>query len=77
MKHIHSTPQCPCCGKRDSKVILTKTPLNGFYDIVRRRHCQQCDHRWYTGQKHEQPLVGVQWANREIHDTYLAVAAND
>ena len=68
-KRLHGMPQCPCCGQRSSRVVLTKDALNGVYDIVRRRHCKICGHRWYTGQTNEQALAGVQWGNDVIYDT--------
>lgn len=62
-KRIHSVPPCPNCGRRQSRVVLTTDALNGNFDIIRRRHCKSCDHRWYTGQVHEVALGGVEWAD--------------
>lgn len=73
-KRINAIPQCPCCGRRSSRVVLTKEALNGVYDIVRRRLCNECGHRWYTGQTNEQALAGVRWGNDVIYDTILVTA---
>ena len=62
-KRIHAVPACPNCGKRQSRVILTCEAIHGNFDIVRRRHCRNCDHRWYTGQVNEVPLDGVEWTD--------------
>jgi transcriptional regulator NrdR family protein len=34
--------------------------------LVRRRHCQFCDHRWYTVQSAEQPLsqYSIKWKGK-------------
>jgi transcriptional regulator NrdR family protein len=34
--------------------------------LVRRRHCQSCDHRWYTVQSAEQPLsqYSIKWKGK-------------
>jgi len=37
---------CPKCSKLRTKVICTKRSKDGI--TIRRRHCQKCDHRWYT-----------------------------
>jgi transcriptional regulator NrdR family protein len=46
--------RCPQCGGRNTHVVCTfHTEAE---QLVRRRHCQFCDHRWYTVQSAEQPL---------------------
>ena len=60
-KRFNFMPQCPNCGQRRSHVVLTTEALNGKHDIIRRRHCYNCDHRWYTGQLQEVNLAGVEW----------------
>ena len=50
---LHQVPQCPKCGCYESRVINTTYPLAGDCDIVRRRVCSICGHRWYTGQMYE------------------------
>ena len=62
-KRIHAMPQCPKCGRRESRVVLTSDALNGKFDIIRRRHCKNCDHRWYTGQVYEVALDAVEWTD--------------
>lgn len=53
------TPDCPGCGAWITKVILTKFD-NECENVVRRRHCEYCGHRFYTKQHHEE-LVDVKW----------------
>ena len=62
VKRVNNIPQCPECGRRRNRVVLTSDALNGKFDIIRRRHCLICDHRWYTGQIREQ-TCGVEWAS--------------
>lgn len=38
--------QCPRCGSYNLRVVLTKRDQIGCN--VRRRCCQQCEHRFYT-----------------------------
>jgi transcriptional regulator NrdR family protein len=53
------SPDCPNCGAWITKVILTKFDSE-VTSVVRRRHCQYCDHRFYTRQAHEE-IVDVKW----------------
>ena len=53
------TPDCPGCGAWITKVILTKFD-NECENVVRRRHCEYCGHRFYTKQHHEE-LVEIKW----------------
>ena len=62
MINAHS-PACPGCGALITKVISTNLDEKGSH-FVRRRHCQFCDTRFYTGQPVEQ-LVEVKWAKRD------------
>jgi transcriptional regulator NrdR family protein len=55
------TPDCPNCGAWITKVILTKFD-DECANVVRRRHCEYCGHRFYTKQHHEE-LVEVKWVN--------------
>ena len=52
-------PDCPNCGKRDSRV------LNTYYskeqDIIRYRECNFCAHRLYTQQPGEMTLDPDVW----------------
>ena len=61
---VHVLPQCPECRLRKSKVVLTKEVINGEFDVVRRRHCQACGHRWYTAQAKEVAVTQVEWVDR-------------
>ena len=66
-------PECPKCGGRFNRVILRKPTLDG--DFIRRRHCLDCDHRWYTLQTAETLIDGhtLQWSKLTrtytIHET--------
>ena len=62
---IHKVPQCPKCKCYDNRVVSTSYPLAGDCDIVRRRCCNICNHRWYTGQNYEFN-VKVKFNSREI-----------
>jgi len=53
------SPDCPDCGAWITKVIMTKFDSE-VNSVVRRRHCEYCDHRFYTRQAHEE-LVDVKW----------------
>jgi hypothetical protein len=53
------SPDCPGCGAWITKVVLTKFDSE-CTDVVRRRHCEYCDHRFYTRQKREE-IVDVKW----------------
>ncbi len=61
---------CPHCNHPHLKVILTqRTELE---EIIRRKHCLVCGHRFYTMQPPEQPIsqYDLQWPprlNRHLH----------
>jgi transcriptional regulator NrdR family protein len=42
-----------------TEVVMTKPDLRRI-SVVRRRHCERCDHRFYTAQLPEQ-IVNVKW----------------
>lgn len=55
---------CPQCGGRATYVVCTfRTEAE---QLVRRRRCQFCDHRWYTVQDPEQTLsqYNIKWTGR-------------
>ena len=54
--------RCPKCSWNRSSVVLTRDDARGDGKI-RRRHCKQCDYRWYTLQKAEVfiPKYAVVW----------------
>jgi len=45
---------CPQCGGKNTYVVCTYHTER--HELIRRRHCRFCDHRWYTIQDPEQPL---------------------
>jgi len=53
---------CPSCGCRRTHVVSTSQDDSG--QIVRRRHCRVCEHRWYTLQQPEVEISAYQlvWA---------------
>ena len=55
-------PECPKCRGRFNRVILRKPTPDG--DFIRRRHCLDCDYRWYTLQTAETLIDGhtLQWS---------------
>ena len=63
-KRVNGMPECPKCGQAKSRVILTKDTLDGQFDIIRRRCCLHCGHRWYTGQMKEIAIHSVAYADR-------------
>lgn len=61
--HERSADHCPACQRLQTRVVLTARSTTD--EIVRRRHCLHCDHRYYTVQPTEQllPNYRVQWLN--------------
>ena len=53
------TPQCPNCRVYETRVI--NTSFTETREIVRRRRCTVCDHRWYTVQQAEALLNEKKW----------------
>lgn len=43
--------RCPECGHRVSKVVQTHEQRDG--QLIRRRRCSRCDHKWFTVQSPE------------------------
>jgi C4-type Zn-finger protein len=59
-----STPRCPECGSAQTSVI-SKTPMIDD-QILRRRSCVDCGHRWYTVQPPEDivpPNYRITWSH--------------
>ena len=56
--------KCPECGTRLTKVVMTKSVKEG--GVLRRRHCEACEYRWYTHQEPETEVdsFGIFWAGR-------------
>lgn len=55
---------CPQCGGKATYVVCTFHTETE--QLVRRRRCKFCDHRWYTIQDPEQPLSKyvIKWNGR-------------
>jgi transcriptional regulator NrdR family protein len=51
---------CPNCGTLITKVVHTSKDQSQTR-FIRRRHCQTCDHRFYTAQSVETPVEFVGW----------------
>lgn len=60
MLNAHS-PACPGCGALITRVVATNLNVEGTH-FVRRRHCQFCNARFYTGQPVEQ-IAEVKWSS--------------
>ena len=57
--------RCPECNGRFLRVVATT--YTAEWDVVRRRCCRACDHRWYTIQPAERPVDGhVQWLDTAL-----------
>jgi len=56
---------CPQCQSNSARVVLTKKTLDN--QIVRRRSCPECGHRWYTLQYPEIEVSSdeIYWDNVE------------
>lgn len=57
---------CPSC---DSKSVRTLRPYRATNSdhIVRRRHCNECSHRWYSIQPPEQEIASYHLKWRRHH----------
>lgn len=55
---------CPMCQGTSTRVVATKHTDQGL--LVRRRCCEDCDHRWYTLQTPEEVLspYRIKWTRR-------------
>ena len=56
--------KCPECGSRRVRVVLTA--YTDQQQKVRRRHCQACEHRWYTLQQPEEQISphALHWGSK-------------
>lgn len=53
-EHAASSPTCPQCGEKESRVIDTRQS----HDAVRRRRICKCGHRYTT---HENTISSLAW----------------
>ena len=67
--------KCPNCGNFSNYVVCTRRAKDGI--THRRRHCNLCDHRWYTVQYPEISMTttpknkGIRlYANEKAPDGY-------
>lgn len=60
---------CPKCGAAKARLRVVLTARSGADEVVRRRHCRACDHRWYTLQPPETLLQGkaITWPKAGQH----------
>ena len=50
--------ECPKCKKLTEQRIVS-TKVNEDYEILRRRWCLECEHRWHTLQEPEQQVENI------------------
>ena len=52
---------CPECGQGRTRVVCTKRAADGV--TISRRRCVVCDHRWYSIQYPEVPVLDqeIKW----------------
>ena len=52
---------CPECGQGRTRVVCTKRTPDGV--TIRRRRCVACEHRWYSIQYPEVPVLDqeIKW----------------
>ena len=48
------------CGTYNTRVVMTRSVDIDGYATIRRRACNRCEHRWYSGQGPES-VVKVDW----------------
>ena len=61
MPRLNKHTKCPKCGGTHIRVVSIYESIDLYFDIVRRRQCHDCGHRWYTGQKREVALHSVEF----------------
>jgi len=61
------SPKCPNCGTLITVVVFTKRDREKA-NLVRRRHCKSCDHRFYTAQPVEQ-VATIKWTGFGVEST--------
>ena len=52
---------CPVCDSSNTRVISCKKALQGHLTVVRRRACNDCGFRYWTGQPQETVLAEIKW----------------
>ncbi len=60
-----AAPPCPKCG--GSTKVVNNFNTENSEEIVRRRKCNDCGHRWYTIQERERPLDSyrIRWRSKD------------
>ena len=54
---------CPECGNVRTKVVITRSILEGPYEVVRRYVCKNCGWRWYAAQGPEVLVYCVKYTD--------------
>ena len=65
--------KCPKCDSRITKVILVRDCISSQTDIVRRRLCATCGHRFYTMQPQEEIIHAVEYSDHGNLVSYVFV----
>ena len=52
---------CPVCDSSNTRVISCKKAQQGDLVVVRRRACNDCGFRYWTGQARETLLAEIKW----------------
>ena len=55
---------CPICNSSNTNVVFVCNCVSDQTDIVRRRHCKNCNHRFYTAQTEEEHIGKVEFGDR-------------
>lgn len=73
MKPVKADICCPNCGSNRLGVVLTKQGRRQFR--IRRRHCLDCEHRFYTAQPPEHVIAGTHASFHPLYRWYAPCAS--
>lgn len=65
---------CPSCGSHNVTVVLSKQGKRQFR--IRRRHCLDCEHRFYTAQPPEHVIAGTHAFLHPLYRWYAPCASS-
>lgn len=70
-----STPPCPKCG--GPTTVVSNFNTENTDEIVRRRRCKDCGHRWYTIQERERLLESyrIAWHSKSGNKRIIRLRA--